>query len=921
MGAARFALPSVLAGLVAGILLADARVLDRAAGAPLAAVAAALCLVAAVAVRRVGPLTVVVAALAGGLMLGAWRAPAAQLPTGAGTVSGAVGDTEWTIAGTVADEPRSRGERSQFVLDRVSIGREAMRLVPVDGRVLVWAPRTAVVRAGDRVTLAAALEEPRDFEGFAYRAYLARQGIGATARAYAVGVVARESNPLLRAAADLRGALLHGLQRILPEPAAALAAGILLGVRGGIDEEVEDDFATAGLTHVVAISGWNIAIVAGCAVAALAPLRRRPGGRWLAPAVTVGAIGFYVILTGGSPSVVRAALMAGAMVIAQLGGSRAHAASALMLASGVMLVSAPSVLWDVGFQLSALATAGLIAAGGPIAARLARWPAVFREPVALTLAAQVFTLPVVILNFERVSLVAPLANVLVVPLVPLVMLLSAVAAVVGAIGLASVQLVGDAAAWVTGGSAWLYLSLMIWIGQSMASVPLAAVAVSAPAWLIWSYYPMMGALWIGRRGAAGRHATDSEAPGGLLLTPFDLAGGGAAAAAAAASAARPTALGRVARRLVAPVPIAAATLVVVAGCALARAPDGRLHITTLDVGQGDAILVEAGAGRTMLIDGGPDPDRTLRALAEALPLQARHIDVLVLTHPHRDHVAGLIEVLRRYSVDLVLDTGRPYENPDYPQFLAHAHASGRVAAARAGQRIELGGGVSFEILYPTAADAAAPLPEGDINNASVVGVVRYGSFAALLTGDAELPVEMLLGTRGAVPDVDLLKVGHHGSESSTSPALLAASSPTVATISTGADNEYGHPHAATLASLAGVRGLRTYRTDLHGSIEVVTDGRTLTVVTSHGRTSAGSTRGSAGRSAQPTGATIAAWPSLPSPPPESCFSTSGFPTRSWFTAKVSPELPRRPLVSSPAQASRSTWHSSRSPPCFTTSTS
>ena len=453
MGAARLALPSALAAVIATTLLADGGTLDGRAIVPMAAIAA-VAVIAARLFPRGAPAFVVVAAVCVGGALGAWRAPAAALPTGPGTVAGAVGSVEWRIAGTVADEPRTRGERTQLVLERVTLAADASEPAPALGRALVWAPRSTGARAGDRIAFVARLEEPRDFDGFAYRAYLARQAIGAVASVHGVTVVGHEAHPLLDAAAGLRGALLTGLQRTVPEPAAALAAGIVLGVRGGIDPEIEDDFATAGLTHVVAISGWNIAIVTGCAVAALAPVRRRPGGRWLAPAVTVAAIGFYVVLTGGTPSVVRAALMATAMLVAQLGGSRAHAASALMLASAGMLLVAPSVLWDVGFQLSALATAGLIVAGEPIARRLASWPGVIRDPVALTLAAQLFTLPIVVLNFERVSLVAPLANVLVVPVVPLVMLLSALAGVAGAIdSTITVPVLGDAFTWLIGGAA------------------------------------------------------------------------------------------------------------------------------------------------------------------------------------------------------------------------------------------------------------------------------------------------------------------------------------------------------------------------------------------------------------------------------------------------------------------------------------
>jgi competence protein ComEC len=298
--------------------------------------------------------------------------------------------------------------------------------LPMADRLLVWMPRGIGVDSGDRLRVRTEVELAEDFDGFAYREHLARQGVGAIARAREAKVVAEAAGPAA-VLAGLRGGLLGGLNRIVPEPEAALGAGILLGVRASIAPEINDAFATAGLTHVVAISGWNIAIVAALVAAMARPLERRPGGRWSSAIVAAATVAGYVLLTGASPSVVRAALMAGCMLVARLGGSRAHAASALELAALVMLLAAPSVLWDVGFQLSLLATAGLIWFGAAVERRLPGWPAWVREPVALTLAAQLTTLPVILVNFERLSLVAPIANVLIVPLVPVAMLFSALA--------------------------------------------------------------------------------------------------------------------------------------------------------------------------------------------------------------------------------------------------------------------------------------------------------------------------------------------------------------------------------------------------------------------------------------------------------------------------------------------------------------
>jgi competence protein ComEC len=787
-------LPACLAGTAAGILLGDAGLLMGGAAAVLPAGGGLLVLGGWLARRRV-PVALGAAILA--IQVGAWRASATALPVGPGSVAALIDGATHALSGTVAEEPRPRGERQQAVLDDLA-AVDPDHLQTLRGRVLVWMPRGVALRAGDRVEFDGELEEPRDFDGFAYREYLARQGIGATSSAYGAVVHAGSRGALVDGLDAIRRALLAGLLATVPEPEGALGAGILLGARAGIAPEVADAFTAAGLTHVVAISGWNIAIVAAVVGAATRPLLRVGGGRVAAASVAAIAVTGYVLITGASPSVVRAALMAGALVLARLGGSPAHAISGLMLAALGMLVAAPQVLWDVGFQLSALATAGLIWFAAPLEKRLARWPALVREPVALTLAAQLTTLPVILLNFERLSLVSPIANVVVVPLVPIVMACSAAAAVAGALdGAIHLQLVGDLLVWACGGAAWLYLRLMILAGQAAAAVPLASVAVAAPAWLAVAWYP---ALFLLHRRWAGQPDRRSDA-----ATPRQGRTLGARWA-------------------------AAATLAAIGVLTLASQPDGRLHLVMLDIGQGDAMIVRAPDGATMLVDGGPDPDLAARRLGEVLPFWQRTLDIVLLTHPHEDHVAGLVPALERFRVGIVLDPGRDYGNPTYDRFLelSAAEPSASYRLARAGMTLRLGG-VDLTVLYPSDADAGAPLPDGDINNASVVLLVTQGSFRALLTGDAEAPVEASLLARGLVPRVDLLKVGHHGSDSSSTPAFLAALQPRLALISVGAGNEYGHPHASTLEQLGAIDGLEIRRTDLDGTIDIaVENGRMRT---------------------------------------------------------------------------------------------
>jgi competence protein ComEC len=875
------ALPAAISGVALGILAADAGALPGGGAAPLGL---GVPLILAAAVRRGPGRGPRVALCAGvvlvGIGLGAWRGATTALPTGPDSVIGHIGPTSWRVVGTVVEEPRPRGERQQAILDELVLAADGQPPHAVRGRLLVWLPRALPTQAGDRVALDSRFEAPRDFEGFAYGAYLARQGIGAVAGAYRAEVVEQRLGVVPKVLGGLRRGLQAGLNALVPEPEAALASGILLGIRTSIAPEVNDAFARAGLTHVVAISGWNIAIVATMASAAARPLSRFRGGRHAAVAAAGALVASYVLLTGASPSVVRAALMAGGLVIARVGGSRAHALSALLLAALVMLIAAPPVLWDVGFQLSALATAGLIWFAAPLETRLARWPVLVREPVALTLAAQLTTLPVVLLNFERLSLVAPLANVAVVPLVPLVMLCSALAAVVGAADAAThLPLIWDVLGWAAGGAAWLYLRLMIMTGLTAAAVPFASVDLAAPGWLALAWYPAL-ALARNRIGPAAEPATGArQMPDGFAA----LAGG----------ALRPARL-------------AGGTFVMLALFTVVTRPDGRLELVMLDVGQGDAILIRAPSGATALVDGGADPDLTMRRLGEVLPFWQRRLDLVLLTHPHEDHVAGLVPALERFRVSLVLDTGRQYDNPSYPRFLALAgrEPGARLVTVRAGARVPLDSTTSLTFLFPSEADAAAPLLADDINNASAVALLESGAFRALLTGDAKAPVEALLLERGLLDALDVLKVGHHGSDASTTDALLDATRPRLALISSGAGNEYGHPHAATLARLAAIPGLRVHRTDLEGAIRVVV---------SAGRFAAVGQR-------NPDPGSIGPWPSPPVIRPRPSSPRSICRPGSSRTRVGSPGLPPRQRAWWRDAASRWTWSSSRSPPCYMTST-
>ncbi len=836
------------------------------------AVALALALAAAAAWHRSMP----GAALAAGACVVALRlvAGALQPAPPAGTLPGSL---DGGVAQVVSiSAPSGGAQRAVVRLEHADAGTSAIRLYAT-------LPRYPEVVPGDRVAVSGTVRAPPDGTGFGE--YLRRSGIAGTITSRTLERVPATDGPAAWLERRRRDAG-EILARVLPAPQAGLAAGILIGLRDQVDRDVAAAFTAAGLTHIVAISGWNIAVVAGVLAALLrrTTRRRRSVG-------TLAAIAAYALAAGAGASVVRAAVMAGAVVGSRELGRPGTAASALGLAVVAMLLVDPTVIGDAGFQLSVAATAGLLAWGTPLTgwlrARLAdpgaplRAPAWLIDSLGVSLAAQAATLPLVLLDFGRVSLVSPIANLVAAPLVVPVMaasagaLLAGWAATLGLAGLAGSVL--ELAAVLVGSAGAVVLGALVAVGRAAASVPGASMTLAPPATQALAAgvvlvvatvaspvarrraVAMAAALGTAVRGPS-RHTwqqaaasiTRGRSPGAPGQAPARLAPGRAGRSSHAApviQATRSTArdrqartaprallgtrLGRLAVLLVA---VVVAALVLVA---TAR-PDGRLHVAILDVGQGDAILVLGSSGGRILVDTGPDPERLIPLLDARVPAWDRRIDLLVLTHPHEDHVAGAALLVRRYRVAKVAEPGMRGSGPGWAALVTALAASGRSTERLAqGDRIDIDG-ATISVLWPprgAVPDTTASTGTG-VNDVSIVLDMRYGNRRVLLMGDAEQGVDAALLASGAIsaagPRVDLLKVAHHGSATASTESFLAALRPAVAVVSVGADNDYGHPARSTLERLESARA-QVFRTDEAGTVDVSTDGADLIVESSEGR--------------------------------------------------------------------------------------
>ena len=568
------------------------------------------------------------------------------------------------------------------------------------------------------------------------------------------------------------GSLREGLRRAvapLPDAEAGLLPGLVVGDVSRLDPEVRADFRIVGLTHLTAVSGTNVAIVVG---AVLLLCRRLGVGLRTAPVLAGLALAGFVVLARPSPSVLRAAVMGLVALVALSTGSRRAAMPALATAVLVLVLADPDLAATPGFALSVLATAGLLVLAPPWRERLARrLPGWLADALAVPAAAQVACGPVVVAISAQLGLLSVPANLLAVPAV--------------------------APATVTGVLAALLAQ--VWLP-----------AAQAVAWV--GYLPTAWLVRIARLG--------SELPGAGFPWPSGMGGG--LLLAALTVALLPALASRRPRLLL----LAVTTGVVVAstGLALARPgwPPKGWFLVMCDVGQGDALVLNAGAGSGVVIDTGPDPASVDRCLSD---LGVDRVPLVLITHLHADHVDGLPGVLAGRPVGVV-QIG-PLDDPEQQRadLDEQAEAAGvPVERARLGEQRALGD-LRWTVVAPGRAYRGT---NSDPNNSSLVLRLTVAGTSVLLTGDIEPEAQRDLLSGDADLSADVLKVPHHGSDHQE-PAFLDAVGAAVALTSVGADNTYGHPSADTLDRLAA-GGTRSFRTDLNGDIALVhRDGRLVVV--------------------------------------------------------------------------------------------
>lgn len=580
----------------------------------------------------------------------------------------------------------------------------------------------------------------------------------------------RGPDPWWRGAAAVRAAIRDAVED-RPPAQRQLVPALVVGDDAGMDPALQDDFRSTGLTHLTAVSGTNLTLLLGFVLllARGAGVRRR----WLQVVAVLGIVGF-VLLTRTEPSVLRAAAMGLVGLFALGTDGRRRGLRALGVAVSALLLVSPSLAVSPGFALSVLATAGIVLVAPPITTALGRWlPTPVAQAVAVPLAAQVAVTPVVAGLSGEVSLVAVAANVAVAPAVAPATVLGLTGGLVGLVLPSLARLCGVLAGWCVG---WIVL-----VAERGADLPVAAIS--------WG-------------------------EDGLALTLLVLLS---------------LALLLVAPRLLRSPWSAGALVVVLALVVLdlpaqvarsATWPPPGWVVVACDVGQGDGLAVRVGAGAALVVDTGPEADPVAGCLDR---LEVHTVPLVVLTHFHADHVAGLSGVLDGRRVGGV-ETSPLLDPPAaVEQVRAEAERAGVPVAPATYGAVRRVGEATVEVVWP---DLPAPVPgSGDgssANDASVVLLVETRGLRVLLTGDIEPPAQARLSVALPDLDVDVLKVPHHGSGQQDD-AWLASLSPEIALVSAGEDNDYGHPAQEVLDALER-SGALIGRTDHGGDLAVVIGG-------------------------------------------------------------------------------------------------
>lgn len=655
---------------------------------------------------------------------------------------------------------------------------------------------------GDRLRFRAKFYLPREYKNpgvFSWRDYLAVHGIGREGKIYGKVERLRNENFILSSVEKMRRRIANSAAENINPPEFGVVLALANGDQSKIGPDVRAAFANTGLAHLIAISGMNVAYVAAFLyfiskfVFGFFPrLILRVPARVLSSFVTLPAVWGYVLLTGSAISAVRAGIMLTVFLIGILIGRRQDLLSTLAVSVAVILPVFPLSVFDVSFQLSIAAVAGIIliapvfiglmGGDGELRTRRGRIIYWMRALIAVSFAAGIVTMPIVAYHFKFISGIGFVANLIAVPMT-------------GAFLSPVVAAASFVAVFSPSAAAFFWKAAGLGAGLFLEFTNLSA-RIGSPLIARWAPSIAEVAIFF------------------AVIAVFVF-------------------WGRIRRRKLA---LAGIALIVCLhlGCSIVMGnPGGNLKITILDVGQGDSTVVRFPNGRVMLIDGGgirgSEFDIGRNIVAPALwKMGVRRVDLIVLTHPHHDHYRGLSFVAEEFRPEIVFTNGLeapPDEEGGWDDFKKSVNASGAKFAVVDDGGIEMEEGGAFVRI------SKSPMPaDGGMNDTSMTIRLRHGSRKFLFTGDMSARGETRLVKVGDDLSADFLKAGHHGSADASSDEFLHAVRPGIVAISAGERNQYGFPSKDALSRIEKT-GAKIFRTDQDGAITIESDGKNLKVNT------------------------------------------------------------------------------------------
>ncbi len=700
-----------------------------------------------------------------------------------------------TIEGTIESEPTARKSRTDVEIrsSRLStdgISRDQVR------RLLVQIPRQTdphcldSLRVGDAVRLVGTLEPfpgARNPGEFDYGRFLALNGIRGFVVADDSGGVTmlerRMGESFNHLVGKSRKSIYQLFDRFHRPEESSFIKGVVFGFRGDLSAEVKQSFVETGTMHILAVSGSNVAVVTLIFFSVIGFLRVP---HRVVTGLTLLGLLWYMVITGLSPSVTRATIMAGTILLGRVLGRRGDIYNSLAVAALLMLFWDPLCLYDVGFQLSFAAVLSIVAIYPKLDAGLTslRWDALKRWKIlpllklgAVSVAAQIGTLPFSAFYFGRISLIAVAANLIVVPL-------SGVNTLLGFATIASSYLSAEIAECYAALNNVLVEFLLRFVHWS-AQLPMASFEISGYGILSACFYYLLVAalLSIGNRVVVGK----------LILL-----------------------------------------VLIVSNIWLYKEIAGssphKTRVTVLDVGQGDAMLIEFPNGKRMLVDAGPrNPafDAGAKTIGPWLRRNSIHaLDAILVTHAHDDHLGGASALMEDFKVGNLILPDTAGAQGSLRNVLDAARASGvMVTVVREGNCLQFDPLTRIFVLGP----AGRPVSD-DPNDRSIVLKILFGGSSLLLTGDASVIAETrMVRLASQLLESDVLKVAHHGSVTSSGESFLQTVRPSLAVISVGRMNKFGHPAQTTLDRLRRFQ-VATSRTDIDGALVLQSDGSKFSLV-------------------------------------------------------------------------------------------